>query len=258
MESTRHRARINFFEAIKKHAPNVLATLEKEVLPLYLKYAKDETSIERLYQNPLLTPSAIEAKARLWSEPNLKAELKNLDEHLYPVARLQHAISNWAKQSGMVDEWCIVEVLQTLALWCEQGSTGDWAYGPESLTDEDLKFTFSYPLWNFEADSWSSYERKIIGEFTKELSAYRERVEEAAKVNKVAIIETKRKEKSSPHHFTWLVEYQVNGLEYAEIVDKNPSTMTLTSSTISGAVHNTAALIGLTLRKAKRGPHRKR
>ena len=87
--------------------------------------------------------------------------------------------------------------------------------------------------------------------------------------------EADQKRKDEYKHFIWLVKYQVEGLsydavaewqlskiaeelreqygdDYNEIVSQNHS-FDITQNTIKDAVRNTAKLIGLTLRKGKRG-----
>ena len=125
-----------------------------------------------------------------------------------------------------------------------------------TLSPNHLNFHFKYTQWHPEADSWLFYKKRarkrLLAEFEKVSDTYRKQREQA--IGK----QQRARDKRSEEHFLWLIDFQINGLEISEIVDKYFNhrldlghSMGLDYSTFREALQSLAIVLPLTLRSKK-------
>jgi hypothetical protein len=119
------------------------------------------------------------------------------------------------------------------------------AYNGEK--DNVLGF-YSGSGWDPRQDTWTEFEGMLDEAFKKYKKLYRKRTEDFMLKN--GYIEGQ--EKRNIEHFQWLVRYQIQGWSIKEIADKYSSLDKIVSEdVVNKALHNTAKLVGLKLRKRK-------
>src|SRR5262249_23605161 len=97
---------------------------------------------------------------------------------------------------------------------------------------------------------WASYERRLEESLRMTLLAYRDHLKIKAESGKIIPARKKR----ALMHYRWLVDFHIPQAEAGtlsdfDIADKYGGPSGLERSTVYEAVHSTASLIGLTLRK---------
>jgi hypothetical protein len=230
-----------FFHAIKKIAPEVLSSLAQDVLPVYLKLYRHN---EKRKQHYLME----------WKY----LDISQLDDRSKAGALLdlRRALYQWSNKFLLKDEWCRDAALQTLNVWAcsaKRSNTGlDWAYKPEGakVIADELPFTFEYPEWDFNTDSWDSYKKRAMEAIKSDLMRYRDRMIRRAS-------DSGRKpftEKREALHFEMLAGYHIQGWTQGEIAAKYKYK---DGSSIAHIIPKLARRIGLTLRQGWGRPSKK-
>jgi hypothetical protein len=223
-----------------------------------------ETLSLRLYE-PLLEGKSIQEEA----DNEVFFPARKFGQALCPFfahySKVVPAVRRWSTRWNLTSAWCKSHALRTLYFWCESGFTEDWnkAFEPDLLfgeTDTSFEFLYHYPQWDPNVDSWQSYKRnamqRLINKAEEELNEYGKQMKESMPGKR---LKARNKQKRSEEHFTWLIEYQINGLEIPQIVRRYFDRWIdlghekgLDYSTVWEAIHSLANLIELTLRPANR------
>lgn len=234
-ETTKDKARKQFFKAIKTHAPEVLASLEADVLPAYedwLKIANLNYGLASMATLPEILSEYARSNAS-FGDNQISFESK---------------IIAWAQNYRLTDSWCIHESLSTLNLWHEQPQRrGDWSYSTRRrMLDLEGSFHFEFPPYNSSIETLRSYKNRIKVAFEGWLEEYIANYNDS--LEKTHNKDYRAHKPQHEDHFAWLVEHQIKGLRYEEIANKHPSKDNINLSSISEAITRLARLIGLSLR----------
>lgn len=150
------------------------------------------------------------------------------------------ALEAWARRRGFSDHW---------ALWTVRNHLPVWRDNPESFGRWLTVFGGTWepvpppaPIWNPFKETEAAYAKR--------------HAEYLNQVRQLPATKTPEKEHGD-RDFEWLALVQVGGVERSEIAINAEGDDALSLGTVSEALKSTAAMIGLTLRPAKRGPRRK-
>jgi hypothetical protein len=208
--------RIVFLSRIERVAPEVLRTLHDEVLPVY-------------------------RAERAREAPNGVADSPGLADTL----------DGWARQWHLTDDWLMQDALHTMDWWVRAPqSTARLQWHPDgwgSMVHEPEPLTLSWQPTLIRWDEFERHAREAMSRYRAEVDAWaRERgLERAPEKN------APRRSRDPGAHFEWLIRYQVQGWTHAKIAQhyaRAYDAAKRSSPTVSRALHETAALIGLTLR----------
>jgi hypothetical protein len=236
-ETTKDKARKRFFKAIKIHAPEVLESLETDVLPAYkdwLKIADWKYGLASMATLPEILSEYTRRNAA-FGENQISFESK---------------IVAWAQNNRLSDSWCIREALSTLKLWHEQPERqGDWSYStPRRMRNLERSFRFEFPPYDSSIETIASYKKRIKAAFESRVKDYIATYKDS--LEKEHDKDYRAYDIRKDIHFAWLVEHQIKGLRYEDIANKHSSIDNVELSSISEAITRLAGLIGLNLREA--------
>lgn len=261
--------RYGFLRAIHKLVPEVLADLERDVLPafraMFGNHPRQElgergapvlnesgVSIEMLW---ISWPSSREAleKKQDWYGPSWAGDIRGAQ--LDSVGRnFVDAMEKWAATYNLSSEAILEDAFTTIHVWLQNPHrkraweplgalwTRDEVRNLPKLTIEDT--------WSFE--TWPTVEKRLM----KQLAAYKADVKRYA-----ALIgfDLDRMRPDRSHH-QWLALFQCKGMSPEKIKawHQNYNGQTVDPTTISHAVETLARRIGLERRPAMRGRRRAR
>lgn len=197
------------------------------------------------------------SKRGFWIDPQvfflrcvLNVSDPQVELNLREIARLEdterrEALRSWAQRLNLTASWCAEKAFELVK--------------PPAHTDP--------PPFRFESEGWSPYfgrgvmakagfrhlsspgrvdtEQRIRDEFEKALSNHFREMEAEARAHGWLDPRAKR----MMEHFSWLAEFQVARIEYADIA----KTVNIRKQSVRNAVIDTATLIALPLRTARRG-----
>jgi hypothetical protein len=262
--NSRQDARASFFRTIKKHRPDVLESLRRDVWPLHRALFRPDRGLplnqaihKRLGDTVPFDPQAPHSyNYFVWSW----TAFSNIDwkalaprPYLDRSLSLKKAILNWAERFRLTDEWCLDHILATLYEWSQSDQPDNWRCEqrvPLIGGDPERHFKFEFFAWHVDAEDWASYKKRLNESLNATLLAYRVHQENNAKSRK---IRPARKKRAGMHYF-WLVDFHIpqaegKTLSDTEIAERYDGGSGLDRSTVYEAIHSTASLIGLTLRK---------
>lgn len=268
-------AREHFLRVLKEHKPEFLSTVAREVLPLYQSILKmgrasfkgDLASRFRVIiksWHSLCTslreqePEDVKIHAEyglIWI-PVEEFERRGERELYEALCMLAIKLRYLSVKIWMTDEWWFDHLLQTLSMWhrtrCRKNF--DWLYRLEYFRPNPCvlePFFFAFFPWSTRAESWTSYEKNMDRAYEEIKLQYKERKLGQHASNRSWPRHLAR-EKRELMHFTWLVEYQVNGMRISEIAEKYSAGKGMSLATVSEAVHSLAELLNLHLRPQSR------
>ncbi len=167
--------------------------------------------------------------------PEALRELEAIDLHD------EAALMAWAERRGFTDPWALKAARQHARLYPDcPGATGwlgavmPWQWEPVFPPG---------PSWN-----------PLSGETE---AAFRRRVKAYIKALKATPCIARTPEKDSLQPFERLALYQVGNVQLGELAENRNGDDALSLSAISESLRDTARLVGLTLRRGRRGPRRK-
>lgn len=285
----REEVREHFLYAIQRHVPEILRSLEHDVLPLYLplyvatapamrpwygwtegrKLVSPGTPVTDIpdHEIEVITPEAVKARQAVisWAE----------DYHLGP--------SNFEREGLPGDTWFLERAHDTLRYWCHRrySDTRGKAWSPLGASDM-LRFELSQrnaerkaevfdpgkvrPLRFSSAPTiaihFPSYEWQPDGELEADLEDriianvrhwLRQHIAYGKAVAQQHRWEPTLEKRELENHLKWVVLYQVKELNFTEVakcVHRNRRHVT-------NEISNTAELIGIILRPARRGRPKK-
>lgn len=176
------------------------------------------------------------------------------------IAVFRKSLITWSREHNLDEIWCREQAYETLSMW----QASPLLFDERMWHDEPIgypiiasrggrpKFVFSYDTIYPVEGLRSEIKRRILDKCEIELEAFLDERERQAEEG--GLVRTPEKRKLE--HFIWLVEHQINGLTYREIVEKYQDENGMDIRKISEAITSTASLIGLTLRSAQ-GRNRK-
>jgi hypothetical protein len=262
-------ARDYFLDAVKEVKPEVLDDLAGEPFRLYkaagLNFEREHYRKE--FEN-LELYDGIRAMARLenqhrWNHPDWFGHFENKEvDYNENIRAMQKSIFDWSKNYNLDANWCRARAYETLDWWHRFESFYEnrlWNYETEmqpmiATHRGEMDFVFrirsNYPMFGFRPDEG----KRITEAFKRELKIFFGEREKIAKENGMA----KPKQKREYLHFIWLARWQIDETLTHEKITKelsedeaNPKFLDVQA--VSKAIKEVAALIGLPLRKAKRG-----
>ncbi len=256
-------ARDYFLDAVKEVAPEVLDDLAGNPYRLYKAagLALDYKRYEKEFEN-LEFYDGIRAKAKIehqhsWNHPRWENQFENSEVNYDENTRLlQKSIFSWSKKHNLDVVWCRARAYETIEWWYRSDSFYEnriWNYETEMQpipVGLNTVFNFSYkslyPVFRFR-----SKEKEIIREaFEKELNEFLDERDKIAKENGMI----KPKQKSKYLHFIWLAKWQMDeNLTHEKIAEQDERSNSIEVQAVSKAIKELAELIGLPLRKSKRG-----
>jgi hypothetical protein len=261
---SRQDARASFLRTIKKHRPDVLESLRRDVWHVHSKLFHPDCGIplNQAILNQSEDTISFNPQSSNWYNyffwncrlfSTLGREVLVPDPYQERLVLLKEAISNWAERFQLTDEWCLDYILATLYEWSQSDQPDDWRCeqrAPLIEGDPERHFKFEFFAWHVDAEDWASYKKRLNESFNAYLLAYRVHQENSAKSRK---IDPARKKRAGMHYF-WLVDFHIpqpgaKTLSDTEIAERYDGGSGLDRSTVYEAIHSTASLIGLTLRK---------
>jgi hypothetical protein len=254
------QAMLEFLRAIKRIAPEVLSSLASDVLPLYKSVYLSGTAFDREYLYNSFTREITYGVGPAGRMPiaSMPDELLVERSDGSGFFRLRVAVYRWAKLFHL-DGWVLDIAMRTLKAWYQSETTRDldWEYGLDRpvMVNPALGFRFEYPQWQPDADTWSSYEKKLDKALSLAMSEYKRNMLATSK----GIKSGRPVGKYKLEHFEWLVYFQVKEKNYKEIYEQYKTTCNIGSSrAVSKAIKESAMLLDLPLRDTGRKPGRPR
>lgn len=252
--TTRENTRKQLLHAIKRLRPDVLSSLAADVLPLYRKFYRPDVRQYHLMHWWQLR----DANDQKWNR--LRAASGG---EVFPLFHLERALWRWADTYNLKEDWFLDYALQTLRLWCQQGTheERDWAYsleGPRyTVVDVPSKFHFEYDPWDPKVDTWKSYKRRLNDSFVSAVDAYSEAITAALLAEKKKIARQTYEEA----HYKWIIDCQIplnkKTKSKSEIAHHASTSGGVDLKTVDEAIKTIAHVVGWTLRPPKRGRPRK-
>jgi hypothetical protein len=260
--------RYRFLWAVQEHVPEVLADLDRDVLPLFramfraepfedvagagtFVFGKTGEQIEMLW---IKWPSWTAAKktGELWLGPSWKSDF--LDVQL-DAQRLKFkcALEEWAATYHLQTEAILEDAFSTLCFWIvnPQGNHRIWAPLGYSRPPEEIANAPKLRIdegWAFEP--WSAIEARL----DKQVADYKSRIKEyCAKIRFDVDQVSDRYE-----HYAWLALFQCKGMAPEKIQQWNQQNnhRQLVPSAILHAIKKIAEKAGVERRPGERGPGR--
>jgi hypothetical protein len=254
-------ARASFLRRIKQKAPQVLSSLATLVYPTYEKLWDLLNEPPTNAYNDSATRNLLEVILRSWlflTNTNKRIVDGTLvgvalnDDNYRQLFELEQCLHNWSTQHYLTCDWVKDSALRTLGYWSKNGLPEDldWFIALDSdFKNSQSPFSFVFPEWNPQADTWKSYNDKVQRAFTARLLEYKKEV--LAKCREKGVVFAK--ETYAEDHFTWLVEFQINCKPMVQIAREHGPLQEggLDRSSVSEAIHKLASLIDLSLRPSK-------
>jgi hypothetical protein len=268
-------AREQFLRIFNNHKPEFLPRVAQEVLPLYqsiLKMGKNHFKGDLAERFRVVTKSWHSLGTSLGQQEPEDEKLQagygliwirreefeaNGAEELYEsLCMLTIKLQYLSNKLWLMEEWWFDHLLQTLNLWhrTRRRKNFDWLYRLEYYRPVPCvlePFFFAFFPWSTRTESWASYERNMDEAYEEMKLSFKERrlrqhTSDYGGPRRLA------REKRELMHFTWLIEYQVNGMRMSEIAEKYSSGKGMSLATISEAVHTLAELLNIILRPQNR------
>lgn len=261
--------RYRFLWAVQEHVPEVLADLDRDVLPIFkalhregplqevgetgtVVYGKSGEQIAMLF---IKWPSLTAAKKRgeLWFGPTWKSDF--LDVPL-DADRLEFkgAMEKWAASYHLCAEPIVEDAFSTLCCWVANryGIHRTWLPRGYSRPAEEMTNAPRLhldELWAFEP--WSTIEKRL----DEQIAEYKSAIKEYSAQIGFDLDQVRDRHE----HYEWLALFQCKGMSPERIREWNrkPDHLKLVPSAISHAVKKIAKKIGLDLRPGKRGHARR-
>jgi hypothetical protein len=259
--------RYRFLWAVHELVPEVLADLERDVLPLYRALYREEpfgaagesctfvwddagTSSATLW---ITWPSLKEATRRgeIWTGPSWTSDIRGRKLDSAGV-QFRNAMEQWASAHHLCCEAIKEDAFSTLCFWLISPRVNRvWlprGYSPTMDEITNVPRLHIGDAWDFQR--WSIVEERLqkqILDYKSEVQKYCERIG----------FDLDRMRPSRRHH-QWLALYQCRGLAPAKIRDweRKSHSRTVDSSAVRHAVRDLAQKIGLERRPGRRGPRR--
>ena len=224
------RAQIAFLGTVARLAPEVLHTLRRDVLPVY---------VAGLDPARLRDPAAGGMYVMSWSTA---------------PALLREALSAWGRSWYIAKRWVYEEALPKLDEWRRCPSMADAPCGwlncgaMEQATLRTPALAFELPGWSPTREGRAEYKATAAAAFARELDRYLDGVEEEFKTGWSDFPPTPDKP-SFAKHLEWLVHYQVRGERIARLA----AAECVSTDSMRDALRSMAELCDLTLRPGRAG-----
>jgi hypothetical protein len=260
---TRASAREQFLQTVKSRSPEVLASLAKDVLPLYsalcppnpsLRGAEPENTDPSLgIVDPEKTdPSSIDFLLDL--RCSLVFELRPQMLDVERVEELQNRLDTWIAGNWLTGIWCREYAVDTLTHWTYNrlAREPDWCFDSVShavILRKSEPLTLSIRRWDAKGEPWAAYKRRVDERFLAIMHQHRAQEKKAAKDAKKQTATESR----TQHHFGWLVDFQVNRRTMLSIAESSGGRNSTDHSTVREAIKSLASFLDLPLRPTKPG-----
>lgn len=221
-----------FRDSIEKVAPEVLASLQGDVLPKFreVRTACGDQWITRSW-------SVLQHTAeKLRTEPDLAAALAQTGMVVSPLA-LADAVQAWATLWNLTDEWIVDDALSTMQWWMDYRPGAHWRPGGMGMMVLQLPVP-ACESFEPNRESWAMFERRVKDWMQRNREAAPRAAAEAG------LVPASEHRVDPMEYFEWLVCWQVQRWTYAKIAERYRGD----ESTIRRKVKESAALIRLTKR----------
>jgi hypothetical protein len=258
------QARVLFFEAISRLAPQVPSELADSVLPVFgALYRLLETNVKAAAYRK-------EAAVRYGTARVVESHIDLLKWHkissaspgLYPdLIELRESLVEWATRYKIAEPWCYQTALETLELWGQREDARDaLLWRTQSPSSGERQIQKPETMFRFETSGDHESPRRgydplketheaacarLKNEFAEGLTEYLDRLDLLASERGGDEVSDRVQ-----RHFEWLVRFQLLGETFIEIgTELVPTTSYFrTRVTVRTGVHDAAGLIGLRLR----------
>ena len=258
--------RYRFLWAVQKHVPEVLADLERDVLPTFRTLFRDKPRMEPGEACTFMLSESGVSTATLWiTWPSLQEALKTGENWIRPSwaadirgaqldpagLKFRDAMEKWAATYNLCSEEILGDAFSTLLFWLVSSHPKRiWQLPGGFWTMDELVNAPKLRLeetWSFEA--WPTVEKRLL----QQIAAYKSEVK---KYRETIGFDLENMRDSRNHH-RWLALYQCKGMSPNQIL--NPDGKhdgNSDSSKVRHAIGKLAKTIGLPLRAGHRGPGR--
>lgn len=250
-DAERAEGRYRFWLAVQRIKPRVFEQLAQAPFAAFCEAAV------------IVGPEDLRSWTELLSEEESLASLgtdgiealPDEDAELAALSGLTTTLTAWGKRWRLIDAWCYDLALCNLAEWERQPRSREtlWLAGPSwggwlPVGEDDRRFHFEHPGWDPTADTRKAAAAGIRAVFNRELDAYLDHVEAAAKAaGFVATHEKRRHYAPTPEewrrldHFAWLARAHIDEESGQKIADE----ARLDRRAVQTAIRELAALIDL-------------
>ncbi len=193
-----------------------------------------------------------------WTRPR-RLELDyptEVEGNYFPyLAALHTSVLEWARRWHLEDEWCFEVAQRTMDRWYESESAKahlaldlNAAVWSPLLTDDERAFELGFVGWDPSIERREEAEARARITFEMAMKQAFDAAQAASEEQGLRATPVKRQ----PQHFQWLARYQVQEWNRPQIARYYLNDETLID-TVRDGLRTTAELIGLTLRKPRRG-----
>jgi hypothetical protein len=256
--------RYRFLWAVQKLVPEVLADLERDVLPSFRALFRDDPGLEfgemgLAVWGPLKTSSSIlkirwpsSTPAITW-RPSWAADIRGVPLDSGGL-RFRDAMEKWAASHHLNSEAILGDAFDTLLFWLASPfGSGIWAPPGARWTPDEMRNVPTLHIedaWMFEP--WPPVEKRLkeqIANYKSDVKKY------CAKIG----FDADRMRGDRTHH-QWLALFQCKRMSPQRIQawHQRVNGQTVDRTTVSHAIENLARRIGLERRPGRRGPASRR
>lgn len=259
-----------FCKAIEEHTPEVLRSLQDDVLPFYRALSIEVA--KRTYANLGLQPLGLKGLEinPLFDTGHLPVTWWAVQSGMYEgneAFALWKALRKWSEKYHLTEEWLRDLALHTLFYWREKvaGKPLDllWHQLPsiEGVFDgqgDEIEFSsgagqeFSNEGWNVGDQAWHEYRNFLRAAFDQFLADYHRRTIKQAVLGGWSKADDIR---DNQQRFKWLALNLVKGLNPTEILKSFPW-LNVSPSNIAKQMTLTAQQVGVTHRSSKGRPRK--
>jgi len=258
-------ARCAFFSATRRICAAELGLLRHDCLPLYVEAKRRGGPWHKQHYCPVVTlvSSRPGFEERRLLPIDSFASLEEGAEQLPFLQGLAESLLGWAQRHRLTDRWLLDATLRNLGDWSTKESCGEalrWQYPCCYGTVQDSgRVVVSGIGVEILAGPDLAVQPPVYFPATETRATYLSRVRLYCEITENVVegqgFKPSRKKRNSKH-LDWLVRYQIQNWSHRKIADHHGAKQTLTETAIGKALHQTADLIGITLRSPHKGGRR--
>ncbi len=256
-------ARLYFLDLVETLMPEVIAELGKKPFEAFSAIHSNPTGWETfLNKKSKIKDLLISPPGKLRTElltdrgklqPNLWAKFLFFRKLLY----------DWAIKYNLADEWLIKLFFELLCDWINhpkderkdlstvfEDSSDSIGDNSQLSNGTSIKFEFQFREWRPDVENKSDYRKALQNSFKVSENEYFKKMEKFALESGKKRNPRKNKLKT---HLEWFIYYQIGGKTYREITELYIGEKGIDVQAVHKAVYEIAEVLGVKLRKGKRG-----